>query len=746
MLVVATALAFQLSSAAPPVEVTALVARARAARVQQDSMLASYRAVLRQRMSMSIGVAAGLGLGPIGRDRLAGRMESVARIGWDHRYGAWGEILAARAVVPIIGIEKPEPSYDDGSLVLPYYPGRDRLWPMSELRDAIHDHGDWIAHPLYAGADSLYDFSIGASMTIRLPDQHTIDLREIQVRPRRPASKLIVGSLWVDVETGNLVRVAYRPSVPMDLWPFFESEIGRKDRDKVKKFGPFTGLVREVVVDHGLYQGRFWLPRTRIASAEGSAKGAHVTVSIEQTFQYEDVTAAANATTLSAEAPDIDPVTGRVRYPAWRGVQQRTHRCRATGDSANAQWSPDSLMRDDRLTQMYVEGVRVNVLLPCDKQMLIDSPLLPGSIYATGEALFKDTDLAALRKEVEPSLGISRQAKWNPQPPAIFYGIDRDLLRFNRIEGLSAGVMVERELGNGYLTSGTIRIGLADRQPNAEATLRRTNLSSQIEATVYRRLAVANDWGKPLGPGASLSAALFGRDDGFYYRTLGAELIGGERSTTDRFVVAWRLFGEQQSTAMLETQRSLANIARGVRFRPNIEAREGIYWGGASTLRYNWGLDPRGVRLSGNTRVETVTGAETFVRAMTELTLTRGFGGNASASITGATGATLGVVPEQRLWYIGGPQTVHGRAAGAASGDAFWLARAELTKGNPLLRPVIFGDIGWAGARGELSRSPSPISAAGAGLSLVDGVVRFDVARRLEGAHGWRVDLYFELR
>ena len=66
-----------------------------------------------------------------------------------------------------------------------------------------------------------------------------------------------LAKLLRNVASGNLVRAAYRPSVPMDLWPLIEKDIGRNDRDKVKKLGPFTGTVREIIVEHGLYQGRF---------------------------------------------------------------------------------------------------------------------------------------------------------------------------------------------------------------------------------------------------------------------------------------------------------------------------------------------------------------------------------------------------------------------------------------------------------------------------------------------------------
>ena len=127
------------------------------------------------------------------------------------------------------------------------------------------------------------------------------------------AQRLIVGSLWVDQQSGSLVRAAYRPSMPMDLWPFMEREIGRNDRDKVRKFGPFTGNVREIVVENGLYEGRFWLPRVRIADAEGTAKGGRITMSIEQTFTYQNVRALAPNAVRAASVtplPDIDPRTG----------------------------------------------------------------------------------------------------------------------------------------------------------------------------------------------------------------------------------------------------------------------------------------------------------------------------------------------------------------------------------------------------------------------------------------------------
>ncbi|MES2177222.1 MAG: hypothetical protein V4550_05100 [Gemmatimonadota bacterium] len=750
-LLVSALVALQLSaanSALPQLSAETLLARARSARFQQDSLLGDYRATVRQRMSSGLGVARGFMLGAIARDRLAARFESVARVGWNKQHGAWAELIAARAVVPMDGMVKPESVDEDVGLVFPYAPGRDRLWPTAELSDALPMAKDWITHPLAAGADSLYLFEVGDSLNLRFPDGKTIRVRELRVHPRRPASHLIVGSLWVDSESGSLVRAAYRPSTPVDLWPFMEREIGRNDRDKVKTFGPFTGTIREIIVEHGLYAGRFWLPRIRIAEGEGTAKGGRITMSIEQTFTYESVSAIApGAPVLVAqEPPSIDPRDGRIRRPKWRGVEQRTQRCRPTGDSTSAAWSPESLMVDKRLTIMTVEGMRTSVLLPCDVEAMATSPLLPPSIYSPSEELFTESDLSAIRKEVQTAFALSNQAAWHPQPRTLSVGIDRGLWRYNRIEGLSGGVAIEQVLGNGYDAGLIAHVGLADRQPNAELFLQRASGRAEIRAAAYRRLDAANDWGSPLGLGASVSAALFGRDDGFYYRSLGAEARGTFRSAPDAPAYTWRIFAEQQSTAKVGTDRSIANAVNGSQFTANITAREGIYAGSAGGIGFTSGVDPRGLRVTGGVRAEAALGESTYGRGTTELTIGHGLGGDLEATVSGGAGSSLGTVPAQRLWYLGGPHTVHAYVAGDARGDAFWMGRAELAKGNPLIRPRVFADVGWAGPRADITRATQRLSSAGIGVALLDGLFRADASRKLRGSADWRVDLYVDAR
>src|SRR4051812_21305496 len=108
----------QLSISQPATGAAALVARARAARYQQDSMLSEYRAMVKQRFSAGVGLATVFGVGVPGRERLAARFESVARVGWHHQRGAWGEIIGSRSVVPFAGGVEPDWE-DDIALVLP---------------------------------------------------------------------------------------------------------------------------------------------------------------------------------------------------------------------------------------------------------------------------------------------------------------------------------------------------------------------------------------------------------------------------------------------------------------------------------------------------------------------------------------------------------------------------------------------------------------------------------------------------
>jgi hemolysin activation/secretion protein len=129
-----------------------------------------------------------------------------------------------------------------------------------------------------------------------------------------------------------------------------------------------------------------------------------------------------------------------------------------------------------------------------------------------------------------------------------------------------------------------------------------------------------------------------------------------------------------------------------------------------------------------------------------EHTVYEGLPRGIQSALTLAGGTSVGTLPPQRLWYLGDAYTVRGYRSGEISGDAFWIARAELSKGHPLLRPAIFADAGWAGARTNVARQDAPLVGVGAGATALDGLVRLDISHGLQRERRWRADFYFEVR
>jgi hypothetical protein len=397
---------------------------------------------------------------------------------------------------------------------------------------------------------------------------------------------------------------------------------------------------------------------------------------------------------------------------------------------------------DVRLTAMrrYEQSIRMAIRSPCDTTLLEHSPDLPASIYDPGEELFGAKELAALKAE---ALSMSAQAPMQFNlatlpPPTLAYG--PSMMRYNRVEGLSFGISAEEQLGGGYSALGVARFGLADREPNVELTATRTNLSESIHLGGYNHLVSASDWGRPLSFSSSFSALMFGRDEGFYYRASGVELGGTSDATFGGARVEWRAFVERQRNAAVQTNFRVS----GGDFPANIAAERATYTGFATRMTTSYGLNPNGFRLFSDLRLEVANGDSVYGRGALDLTASRGLG-RVAAALTVSGGSSIGGVPAQRLWYLGGSQTVRGQSPDTAqSGNAFWLSRLEVGSTNAGVRPSIFTDIGWAGDRAKMTKVGRPLSGVGAGVSFLDGLFRFDVARGLYPRKQFRVDLYLE--
>jgi len=106
-----------------------------------------------------------------------------------------------------------------------------RIGEGDEVRD--------VPHPLSPAGLAAYDYAIGDSLAIRTAGGQTV-VREVQVRPRSFARPLVVGTLYLDAATAQLVRFRF-------------------------SFTPAAYLDRQledisIVLENSLYEQRYWLP------------------------------------------------------------------------------------------------------------------------------------------------------------------------------------------------------------------------------------------------------------------------------------------------------------------------------------------------------------------------------------------------------------------------------------------------------------------------------------------------------
>jgi hypothetical protein len=732
--------------------------QARAARLKQDSALVAYDAMAYMRIS------AGLGFTAIGRDRLLFRHETAARVRWEDKRGAWVDVKGARTAIPFAEQDevhrevRQEMNDPDISSPIPYFPGQEPLWVGGDMARSQVDENE-IVHPIADGSEAYYTYETGDSVSFKLPNGTVIQLRELRFRPRQPKWNLAVGSLWFDTKSGQLVRAAYRLSVPMDIW-MVATEDDPKSMDDVPAWvkpmiTPMRAEVTAIAVEYGLHEGRFWLPRLRLAEGRAQVSFMHVPFKMEESFKYASVNLRDSLPPITVAA-----VPARSRMPdsltdeqrdAWRDSVRITARARvrASNDSirlglkqrAKRVNACDTSETHVSTRTRFDGALTIGVRTPCDVASLEHSSELPPSIYDAGEELFGAKELESLEEE---ALSLSAQAPFSlgmhSLPPAT-YSYGPSMMRYNRIEGLSFGASAEQQLGGGYSALAVGRLGIADFEPNVELTVTRTNLRESIAVSGYNHLVSASDWGRPLSFSSSFSALMFGRDEGFYYRASGAEISGArEASFGGGSRIDWRAFVEQQRNAAVRTNFAL----NGADFPANLVARRGTYSGFGAHVSNSYGLDPRGLRVFSDLRLETAVNDSIYGRGALDLTVTRGLGQIAMA-LTGSAGSSIGALPVQRRWYLGGSQTIRGQSPDTAqSGNAFWLVRAEVGSNRAGVRPTVFGDLGWAGDRTKMSQVGVPMSGVGAGVSFMDGLFRFDIARGIHPMQQFRVDLYLE--
>jgi hypothetical protein len=123
---------------------------------------------------------------------------------------------------------------DRYGIVQSNFPDRIRMGDGRDIADVLH--------PFAAAGLTAYDFAVTDSITITTP-QGRIDVHRVAFRPREPLLPRAIGSAYLDISTGDIVRLelAFTRAAILD--------------DRIEHLA--------VVLDNALIEGRYWLPNAQ---------------------------------------------------------------------------------------------------------------------------------------------------------------------------------------------------------------------------------------------------------------------------------------------------------------------------------------------------------------------------------------------------------------------------------------------------------------------------------------------------
>ena len=448
---------------------------------------------------------------------------------------------------------------------------------------------------------------------------------------------------------------------------------------------------------------------------------------------------------------------------------------------SQATGNPWALTWLDRPCAALVGPYRGSLHLPADPGLLATSPELPSPIGTRSAGFVSDDDAERLLDALAevprvPWVG----TRWRQNV---------GLTRYNRVEGSAIGARFNATTGALHVggapldLSATAFVGLADRDLKARLTAGAGLRSARVTLGAFRELRAFEPLGRPFGFGNSFNAALFGRDDGEYFRATGFDLklLPADAARPDRRL---RLYAERHAPVERATRFAVLPWAQGDQaFRSNLGAdpidEVGVElgwspWWGAGVGASGFGLDlhaqgaatrwrgsdavPEGPApdvavcgIGGGCVIDSrPTGA--YARARLTLRGALSLSEDWKLGLEGAAGHGWGLqdsgqraLPVQRQWVLGGPATLRGYAGTAAIGTSMARGRIELGRGSEGAALMLFGDAGWAGDAASFA-GDDVLWAVGIGGSLLEGLIRADLSRGLNSvpARQWRLDLYVD--
>lgn len=556
------------------------------------------------------------------------------------------------------------------------FPAIIRLGDGDEVRD--------VPHPLSSAGLEAYDYRITDSLAIRAGAQ-AIDVMMVSVRPkddRRPAA---VGAVYIDRVSSSVVRMTFS---------FTRAALRDRQLEDVS-----------VILENGLVDGRFWLPRRQ-------------EIEIRRSASWMD-------------------------FPARGIIRGRWEICCV---QPNTGLAPQLFVGPEITEVSRAEQRRY----PFDGSILEQ---LPDEVRALDAA-----EVRRVQEEARTLVRAGALARVRSTSPAA-RGIS-DLLRVNRVEGLAAGAGLTQRLGRGFSTSIGARYGTADDDAKWRGTLEwRAARGLGVSLTGVDDFREAGDAAEVSGLRNSIAAQEFGTDwtDPFGVRG-GMLRFAATPGDGPRFALE----------LSREVHRPLAVHARPVtgRFEGTLSADSVEVT--ATTLDWGWtGREGPGrgrwkvdARLSG-ARAEWAGSGETreYLRASIGMEGSFDPGAGGLMVRTVVAGVTAGRTPAQAGVRFGGPVTGPGYGFHTLAGRLGVSQRLEWQARVPFV-PIDLGRFGrvpseltlapfvhatWIGGAGAGEGGWFP--SVGVGTVGVFDLLRVDVARTLRGPPRWlfSVDLTRDL-
>ena len=467
---------------------------------------------------------------------------------------------------------------------------------------------------------------------------------------------------------------------PSGVWEHEVQEPGDLD-DVPGLFKPAIGRVDHIVLDYGFYEQKWWLPRRLLG--EGVFNwGGLVRMPLTIEWSLDDLTF---NETVSERVADASELSERLQGRAGaRGTLQ---------------------FRQE---------------LPSDASVPIPEPLGDGVVHN-----FTEDELSILLGRLEqvahPSTQPLRVPGWQDGLKA---------LRYNRAQGFIVSAPWAFSDGAGQEYRLRVGFGTHDQALDSEAEVSRRMATGVLTAGLAYTIRNAAEWEGSSSLGNSFTSLLFGWDDGEYVRVAGGAL---RYHALDERVSLGAFLEEHDEVGVPGTQLHTP--------RPNIDVRPGRFYGLRGHVQAQRGDDPRSGVWSVRMWGEGVGGEADYARAAVTGAVSQPLPGRLTGGVRLQSGVSAGDVPTQGFFRIGGTQSARGFRASTRAGSAFWSGRAEVATQLPAFRAAVFYDVAWAGAREDFWHG-ALVASVGIGVSLVDGLLRMDVARGVLRGSGWRMHFY----